>query len=333
MKRLHHILTFSIGCIILAACGGPPANNPLLKEAQRDYHAAANNPDIVANAPVALKQADVALNKSESLLQQGADEDEVTHYAYLAKQRTEIAKEKAKQHAAEEEIEHAKLERKEVLLKARENEVEQSQLEAKQAKQNAEAAKQQAAEAKEDAQAAKEDLTEARMTAEAAKAEAREKAREAEAAKAAAAAALAGAQALADSVAELNARQTERGLVITLSDILFDFDKATLKSGADRALNKVAGFLDEYEKRNILIEGFTDNVGKTSYNVDLSQRRANAVRDALISKGISQSRIRTNGLGEEYPVATNDTEAGRQQNRRVEIVISDESGKIPGREN
>ncbi|MGA7305130.1 MAG: OmpA family protein, partial [Rhodothermales bacterium] len=87
------------------------------------------------------------------------------------------------------------------------------------------------------------------------------------------------------------------------------------------------------EKRNILIEGFTDNVGKTSYNVDLSQRRANAVRDALISKGISQSRIRTNGLGEEYPVATNDTEAGRQQNRRVEIVISDESGKIPGREN
>jgi outer membrane protein OmpA-like peptidoglycan-associated protein len=145
--------------------------------------------------------------------------------------------------------------------------------------------------------------------------------------------ALASAQALSERVAELEARKTNRGLVITLSDILFDSGKATLKVGADRALVELTSFLNEYEDRNLLIEGFTDNVGTTEYNQDLSVRRANAVRRALVLKGVADTRIRTDGLGERYPVATNDTGAGRQQNRRVEIVISDESGMIPGRDN
>lgn len=139
------------------------------------------------------------------------------------------------------------------------------------------------------------------------------------------------AEELAERVNELEAQQTERGLVLTLGDVLFDFDKATLKPGGNRAVNELTNFLQEYPERNVMIEGFTDNIGSESYNRDLSQRRANAVRRALLSNGISRSRIQTRGYGEQYPVAGNTTEAGRQRNRRVEVIISDRDGTIEER--
>jgi len=331
MKRLSYLLTVTVSCIMIAACGGPPANNPLLIQAQRDYQAARSDSLIVANAPVHLKKAEQALSKGENALQEGADDDVVSHYAYLATQRTEIAKEMAKLHTAEAEIQGAELERKEALLAVREQEAKRSKLEAESAKEVAKEATEVAEEATEVAEEATEDALKAETEAEAAKAQAHENALEADAAKAVARTAIENAKALALRVAELEARETERGLVITLSDILFEFDKANLKPGADRALSELAAFLKEYEDRSLLIEGFTDNIGSHAYNVDLSQRRADAVRSTLTAKGIDGSRIRTHGLGEDYPVATNETEAGRQLNRRVEIVISDESGEIPNR--
>lgn len=127
---------------------------------------------------------------------------------------------------------------------------------------------------------------------------------------------------------DLQAKQTQRGMVMTLNDVLFDTGQATLKPGADRALDRLAQFLKDSPGTAVLIEGHTDSVGTDDYNLGLSQRRAQAVADALSSRGISSGRVQTKGLGKAYPVATNDTQAGRQQNRRVEIVFSDESGRF-----
>lgn len=130
---------------------------------------------------------------------------------------------------------------------------------------------------------------------------------------------------------ELNAKQTDRGMVITLGDVLFDTNKAQLKPGGVREVQKLADVLKQNPQRTIAIEGFTDSRGSESYNQELSERRANAVRDTLLGMGISGDRISIRGYGESFPVASNDSEAGRQLNRRVEIVISDEKGNIRSR--
>lgn len=130
---------------------------------------------------------------------------------------------------------------------------------------------------------------------------------------------------------DLNARQTDRGVVVTLGDVLFDTNKAQLKSGGVRAVQKLADILKQNPQRKIFVEGFTDSRGSDSYNQDLSERRANAVRDTLLGMGVSGDRIATRGYGKNFPVASNDSDAGQQLNRRVEIVISDESGNIRSR--
>jgi len=122
-------------------------------------------------------------------------------------------------------------------------------------------------------------------------------------------------------LAELKAQKTERGLMITLEDVLFEFGKADLKAGSVRGLDRLVSLLNEYPERNLLIEGHTDNIGADTSNMTLSQRRADAVDNALVVAGVNRARMTARGLSEAYPVASNDTQAGRQQNRRVEIYI------------
>ena len=124
----------------------------------------------------------------------------------------------------------------------------------------------------------------------------------------------------------LKATPTPRGMVLTLGDVLFDTGRAELKSGAGRKLDQLAQFLVEHPDRRVQIDGFTDSVGTDSYNEELSQRRANTVREALISRGIESSRIGTEGYGKSYPVASNNDSGGRQLNRRVEVVIGGDNG-------
>lgn len=133
--------------------------------------------------------------------------------------------------------------------------------------------------------------------------------------------AIALAQQLAQDLADLAAQETERGLVLTLGDVLFDDNRASLKPGAQQHLYRLVTFLQEHLEQTVMIEGHTDSRGSDSYNLDLSERRARAVQDFLISNGIGPERITSRGLGEGYPLASNDTLAGRQQNRRVEIVL------------
>jgi len=112
--------------------------------------------------------------------------------------------------------------------------------------------------------------------------------------------------------------------VITLADVLFDTDKAEIRAGGMRGVNKLADVLKQYPKHYVLVEGFTDNTGSSSHNQDLSNRRAAAVRTALMETGVSAGRIENRGYGETFPVASNGTAAGRQLNRRVEIIVSEE---------
>jgi outer membrane protein OmpA-like peptidoglycan-associated protein len=132
-------------------------------------------------------------------------------------------------------------------------------------------------------------------------------------------------------VDQLKAKQTDRGLVLTLGDVLFDTGRATLNPGAAMKLDRLAAFLNEHPDRRVQIEGFTDSVGGDAYNQDLSERRADAVKAALTMRGIDPSRVGTEGYGKAYPVASNSDSGGRQLNRRVEVVIGNANTPIAPR--
>lgn len=165
-------------------------------------------------------------------------------------------------------------------------------------------------------------LREARIQeAEQARREAEQARREAEEARARHAEATKQIVILQEQLGALQAKATSRGAVLTLGSVLFEPGKATLRAEALHNVYPLITFMREKARRTVLIEGYTDNVGSEKSNLGLSQRRAEAVRDFLITNGIDGKRIEARGYGEAAPVASNDTEAGRQQNRRVEVVL------------
>lgn len=129
---------------------------------------------------------------------------------------------------------------------------------------------------------------------------------------------------LQEQIDVLKAEATERGIVLTLGDVLFATNSADLHAGAGRNLDQLVDFLRQYPERTVVIEGHTDSTGSADYNRRLSLQRADSVRNYLAGRGIASNRLATEGLGEDRPIADNNTAAGRQQNRRVEIVISHE---------
>jgi len=203
--------------------------------------------------------------------------------------------------------------------------------------------------ASQQAHTGQERISEARAKQEVAKGEAERnrvllesRAREAEAAKAAAEQQTQVAQAQAQQaqaarqeadaaqrqLADLQAKQTDRGMVLTLGDVLFDTNAATLKPGATAMVDRIAAFMKDNEGTKVIVEGHTDSRGSAEYNQQLSERRAQSVADALAFRNIDRSRVESVGRGKELPVASNDTAAGQQQNRRVELIFSDSSGRF-----
>jgi outer membrane protein OmpA-like peptidoglycan-associated protein len=124
----------------------------------------------------------------------------------------------------------------------------------------------------------------------------------------------------------LKAKPTDRGLVLTLGDVLFDTGNANLNPGAARNLDQLVQFLTDHPERHVEIDGYTDSVGTDSFNLDLSQRRADTVKSVLVNRGIAPMRIVSRGYGKEFSVASNTDSGGRQLNRRVEIVIGGDDG-------
>lgn len=133
---------------------------------------------------------------------------------------------------------------------------------------------------------------------------------------------------LEEQVVNLAASETDRGLVMTLGDVLFDAGRTELKASANRTILKLVQFLQINPRRNIRIEGYTDNRGVSAENLELSRARAQAVADVLVDLGIDARRMQVQGYGEAHPLAENASAKGRAQNRRVEILISDEQGKL-----
>ena len=129
----------------------------------------------------------------------------------------------------------------------------------------------------------------------------------------------------------LNAKQTDRGTLVTFGDVLFDLNKSDLKSSGMNNVAQLATFLRDNPDRQVIVEGYTDSTGSASYNQSLSERRANSVRAALVRMGVQPQRIVAQGYGKEYPVADNSSTSGRAMNRRVEVTISNDNQPVAPR--
>lgn len=294
MNRIQLITTVVLAGSLLGGCASQPTVPSSLVEARQQVRALDNEPLVQKAAADEVQTARAELKMAEELFEEGEIEL-VEHHAYVASQVAQAAQAHADSMRVRNAIEEGDERRAAILIDAREEEAERAQAQAELARTEAEMAREEA------------------ETARAAEARARR----------AAALAHEAAVALADELENLKATQTERGTVFTLSDVLFDTDESELKPGASETLEKVAQFVKERPDQQVTIEGHTDSRGSDAYNEALSERRADAVREALVDLGVDPGRVNVEGRGESYPVATNETPAGRQQNRRVEVIVTD----------
>lgn len=265
----------ALAVLVLSACAGAPKPVESLETARSAYDRAASDATVVKHAPEELDEAQRALNAADYRWKEKEPVSGVNHYAYLAKQRVEIAELISSAKEADAELENMKLERQRVQLELRSSELDRSRA----------------------------DIEKARL----------------EAAE------------LQRQMKEMQAKNTERGMVLTLGDVLFDSEESTLAPGAARNIDKIAEFMEAYPERRAVVEGHTDSMGDEDFNMDLSRERAFSVRQALAARGVSTSRMTTEGFGESMPVASNESAAGRRENRRVEIIFPDFSVQISER--
>lgn len=303
MKNFYLTPVLLAVATLLAACGSVPTHTSLLDQTRSEYRMAQSNPNVITYAQPELKLAGDALEQANAAANGSRSLDTIDKLAYLAKQKIALTQEVAKQKSAEAEVANAGKVRDQVRLEQRTNEANAATLRADRAKQEALTAQANAAQAQNDAAAAQRQNQEAQ-------------ARTAQ---------------LEAQLADLAAKKTERGIVITLGDVLFGTDLSRLTADGMRTAQKLANVLQQNPQRNVLIEGFTDSTGASAHNQGLSERRATAVRGALMDLGVARERIDMRGYGESFPVAANDTASSRQLNRRVEIVLSDDSGKVMAR--
>lgn len=287
----------------LGACNTMPERDAQLENARIAHDAARDNSAVQALASVEYRRADDEYRRAEAAWQRHDNRETVDHLAYLAQRRAEIALETANLRASEAVIANAKAERDRVELEARTRDANIAQRQALVATRAAQAAEQQAMASQAEAAAASQRANES--------------------------AALA--QSLAAQLADLQTQVTNRGMVVTLGDVLFETGSARLREPGVRAVDRLATFMREHPERTVAVEGYTDSMGSEVFNQELSERRATTIRNALIAAGVTSERISVRGYGKAYPIASNGDATGRQMNRRVEVVISDPNGRIPPR--
>jgi outer membrane protein OmpA-like peptidoglycan-associated protein len=289
------LIAASVSSILLAACAAAPVKPDGAAEARNNLIQLQSDPNLATRAPVALAAAEAAVRTAE---QAQPDKELAAHRVYLANRQVDTARADAQTRFEEDQRVTLSAQRESARLNARTREADAAKAQAVAAQAEGAAQKSQADSARAEAQTAN---------------------------TAAGVAALSSAQRDADyqrQIEALQAKVTDRGLVLTLGDVLFSTGNADLKSGSSGNLNKLVAFLGKYPDRTAAIEGYTDSVGSEEYNQRLSERRADSVRSYLIGQGVDSARLSTSGKGERSPVAGNDTSEGRQQNRRVEVIIN-----------
>jgi outer membrane protein OmpA-like peptidoglycan-associated protein len=262
-RHTNTLLAATVSAVLLAACAAAPQIPAGAAQARSKLTQLQSHQDLASRAPVAIKDAEVAVIAAET---PQTDEALGAHQVYIADRKVDTAWALAESRLAEDQRAALGADREAARLDARTH--------------------------------------------------------EADAAKLAAASSAAQTAELQRQIDELHAKETDRGLVLTLGDVLFETDKAQLQSGASGNLNTLVMFLNNYPNRTVVIEGYTDSVGSDDYNQGLSSRRAESVQAYLIGQGIDRGRVTASGLGESAPVADNESATGRQLNRRVEVIIS-----------
>jgi len=273
-----------VASVLLAACAAAPVKPDGAAEARNKLTQLQSDPNLASRAPLAMKDADTAVRLAE---QPQADKDLAAYRVYLADRKVEIARAQAETSLAEDQRAALSAQRESARLDARTRQADVATREADAARLAAASSAQAAVSSEQAAENSRQQAAE-----------------------------------LQRQIDVLQAKPTDRGLVLTLGDVLFENGRADLKPGATGNLNKLVAFLNEYPDRNVAIEGFTDSVGSEDYNQGLSERRADSVKSYLTRQGVGAMRLSASGRGKSDPVASNDSAAGRQQNRRVEVIIS-----------
>ncbi len=291
------LIAAAVAAVLLAACAAVPPKPDGAAEVRSKLTQLQSDSNLANRAPVALKEADTAVRTAE---QPQADRDLAAYRVYMADRKVEIARAQAQTNLAEDQRSVLSAQRESARLDARTHEADV-------AKGQVATARAEGAEQKVMAEQARSDADSARLVAASSEEQSAELRRQIEA---------------------LQARPTDRGLVLTLGDVLFTSGRADLKTGATGNLNRLVAFLNQYPDRTVAIEGYTDSVGGEDYNQQLSERRADSVKSYLAGQGIGAVRLSASGRGDSDPVAGNDSAAGRQQNRRVEVIISSPSTSL-----
>jgi len=288
---MRSVIAIAVAATLFAGCASVPKKPAGSEQVRAKLTALQGEPSLANGAPVAMKDAELAVVQAEI-----SQKDLVlaAHRVYIADRKVDTARALAETHFAESERAALNEQSEKARLESRTHEANIAKSDAMVARADAEQQKAVAANARSDADAAL-----------AAASNSQQQAAE-----------------LQRQLELLQAKPTDRGLVLTLGDTLFATGKSELKSGATVNLDRITAFMTEYPKRTAAIEGFTDSMGSDEMNQSLSQRRADAVKNYLVGQGVGSTRLSASGRGENAPVADNASAEGRQQNRRVEVVIN-----------
>jgi outer membrane protein OmpA-like peptidoglycan-associated protein len=313
--------------VLLSACTAPPKKDLALDRVRGELDDLKSNPELAGYAPLAVGEAERALRQAELA---SGDDLYRAYLVYMADRRIQIARTMAEREQHEQALDELEKQRSDMLIKA-------SQLEADQARMDAEQARLLVATTAEDAQRAREEKEQAEQkeaeSARAAQLSAEEadqarrlaesRASEAEYARLEADLASQQITSLTRQLENLQLRETESGVVVTLGDVLFASGQTTLVEGGRSSLAEVVDLLQTEPDKKIRVEGHTDSLGDAEANLQLSEQRAQAVLEALVSMGVSSERISALGMGEDFPIASNEDEEGRARNRRVDVILLD----------
>ncbi|RLA57247.1 MAG: hypothetical protein DRR04_13145 [Gammaproteobacteria bacterium] len=327
MNRSLTRISLILMLVLLSACTAAPKKDLALERVRDELDNLRSNTELAGYAPLALGEAERALRKAEM---SAGDDLYRSYLVYMADRRIQIARTMAEREQYEQTLDQLQDEHSKMLIQASQLEADHARMEAAEARllvattseeaqramEEKETAQQKEAESARAAQLSAEEADQARRLADSRASEAKFARREAD---------LASQQvtSLTRQLENLQLRETESGVVVTLGDVLFASGQARLVEGGRSSLEEVVDLLQTEPDKKIRVEGHTDSMGDADANLLLSEQRAQAVREALVSLGVASERVSALGMGEDFPIASNEDEVGRARNRRVDVILLD----------